>query len=173
MVVDACTSGLDMKEHIITRTTSTLIRMATVWVAAVRPRSALVPRSFHVRFTLVPGSTLVPHSFHTVLRTFYARSGNPQYMAKPVQYLHCLWDFKGWTEKAMKISPISRLCRGNVQDKEGAYSGMYDFLFGDRGGTGFARLKYREHCTHPWLPSLSMGAEVITALPPHLVSISR
>ena len=61
MVVDACTSGLYMKEHIITRITST-------WLPFGSRRCAHVPRSFHAR------STLVPRSFHTVLRAFYARS---------------------------------------------------------------------------------------------------
>ena len=50
---------------------------------------------------------------------------NPQYMAKPVQILHCLWDFKAWSG-TMKIENIQRLYRGHIQDKEGTYNGMYD-----------------------------------------------
>ena len=89
---------------------------------------------------------------------------NPQYMAKPVSYLHCLWDFKQWCLSKMNIVAIGRIFKGNVQDKEVSYSGMYDLLFG-KNGTDFPTLKYREHPTHPWLPEGSAGAQVIAQLP--------
>ena len=91
---------------------------------------------------------------------------NPQYMAKPVEILWCLWDFKKWCEETMKPSPCERLFGGNVQDSEGSYSGMYDFVF-TRPGThqGLAVMKYREHPFHAWLPEASCGATTIQCLP--------
>ena len=91
-------------------------------------------------------------------------AANPQYMAKPVQVLHCLWDFSQWCVEQMKPVPITRIFKGNVQDEVGGYSGMYDLAFACHG-TGLATLKYREHCSHPWLPEASTGAEIITMLP--------
>ena len=61
MVMDTCTSGLDMKEHVITRTTSTRLPFGS-W------RCAHVPRSFHAR------STLVPRCSARVLRAFHDRA---------------------------------------------------------------------------------------------------
>jgi hypothetical protein len=89
---------------------------------------------------------------------------NPQYMAKPVQTLHCLWDFKAWCKATMETVPIDRLFKGNVQDIEGSYSGMYDLLFKSHR-TDLVRLQYREHCSHPWLPNGSEGSKLIGKLP--------
>ena len=89
-------------------------------------------------------------------------AANPQYMAKPVTIIHCLFDFKAWIED-MKPSKITRLFKGNVQDSAGAYSGMFDLLF-TANGTELPLMKYREHPTHPWLPEASHGASVITCL---------
>ena len=89
---------------------------------------------------------------------------NPQYMSKPVQVLHCLWDFKGWCEATMKMADITRLFRGKVQDKEGAYTGMYDLLFSQHR-TDMCRMQYREHCSFAWLPEGSEGAVTIGVLP--------
>ena len=90
---------------------------------------------------------------------------NPQYMAKPVQTLYCLWDFKSWCKKEMKVdTSLARLFRGQVEDEHGSYHGMYDMIF-NVVGSELARLKYREHVSHPWLPEASNGAITITALP--------
>ena len=88
---------------------------------------------------------------------------NPQYMAKPLQILHCLWDFKAWCG-TMKMENIQRLYRGHIQDKEGTYTGMYDLLF-SRHRTDMCRLQYREHCSFAWLPESSEGAKTIGVLP--------
>ena len=91
-------------------------------------------------------------------------AANPQYMAKRVQFLHCLWNFKDWVSKELKPLPITRLFRGNIQDEAGAYSGMYDLLFSSNG-TDLPLMKYREHVTHPWLPEASNGVKVISQRP--------
>jgi hypothetical protein len=40
-------------------------------------------------------------------------AANPQYMAKPVQILHCLFDFKGWAKGQLGLDPrLSRLFKG-------------------------------------------------------------
>ena len=96
---------------------------------------------------------------------------NPQYMAKPVQILHCLWDFKSWCG-TMGMDNIKRLFKGNIQDKEGSYSGMYDLLF-SRRGTHLCSLQYREHCTFPWLPEGSNGAATISQLPTSVPELQR
>ena len=91
-------------------------------------------------------------------------AANPQYMAKPVQVLHCLWNFKDWCNSTMKPHPVKRLFRGHVQDREGTYSGMYDLLFSRSASSG-CRMKYREHCTHAWRPDESEGVIVVDELP--------
>ena len=91
-------------------------------------------------------------------------AANPQYLAKPIQVLHCLWDWKNWCLKELKPTKIARLFRGNVQDESGAYNGMFDLLFSS-SGTGLPLLKYREHPSHPWLPEGSHGCDVITQMP--------
>ena len=92
-------------------------------------------------------------------------AANPQYMAKPCEILHCLWDFKAWVKEQLVPAPLKNLFKAHVQDAEGAYNGMYDLLF-TSGGTGkMPRLQYREHVSHPWLPEGSAGAEVITKMP--------
>ena len=97
-------------------------------------------------------------------------AANPQYMAKPVEFLHCLWDFKKWCHDQMKPVSIDRLFKGNVQDEYGTYNGMYDLLFTHGSASQGSRtlkavMKYREHVTHPWLPEASHGVLVITAMP--------
>ena len=91
---------------------------------------------------------------------------NPQYMGKPVRILNCLFDFKAWTKSTMGVEKITRLFGGDVQDADGAYTGMYDLLFRPAvSGGGFAILQYREHCTHPWLPEGLEGCKTISSLP--------
>ena len=93
-------------------------------------------------------------------------ASNPQYMAKPVTTLHCLFDFKSWATSSMEPSKIVRLFGGDVQDADGPYTGMYDLLFKrTEAGEGFATLQYREHCSHPWLPEGCEGVKTITAHP--------
>ena len=96
---------------------------------------------------------------------------NPQYMAKPVQSLHCLWDFKRWCE-SMEMQSIKRLFRGHVQDKEGTYTGMYDLLF-SRHRTDMCRLQYREHCSFSWFPENTEGTWVIRKLPTTIPELQK
>ena len=101
-------------------------------------------------------------------------SANPQYMARKVRILHCLWDFHSFVDVQMQWKEkITKLNRSNDQDQHGTYNGMYDFLF-LRNSAGHARLKYREHVSHAWRPEGSNGAETILNLPtsaPSLASI--
>ena len=78
-------------------------------------------------------------------------AANPQYSPKPTEWLHCLWDFSSWAKKQLQHHPLGRLFGGEVQDEDGEYKGMFDFLI-TRHDKDFARLQYREHCSHPYLP---------------------
>ena len=76
----------------------------------------------------------------------------PVYQAKPTRWLHCLWDFKNWAAKTMQCHDLRRLFGGEVQDEDGTYTGMYDFVL-NRSSEFFAVLQYREHCSHSFRPA--------------------
>ena len=91
-------------------------------------------------------------------------ANNPQYNAKPTRWLHALWDFSNWAKQQIGVDPtLSRLFGGEVQDEDGTYTGMYDFIF-NKCSTHMASLQYREHCSHSLRPATG-PCRVIRSMP--------
>ena len=94
-----------------------------------------------------------------------ATSKNPQYQAKPVQWLHCLWDFWEWADKGMQMgNPAQNLFKSQAVDENGWYRGMYDLIF-TAHAEQLALLQYREAHDFPLRPEGSPGIQVIKHLP--------
>ena len=97
---------------------------------------------------------------------------NPIYSAKPTQWLHCLFDFTSWAKSELQLNPLSRLFDGEIQDEDGNYNGMFDLLF-TRDSKDIALLQYREHCSHPYLPTTGpcLTIKKLPLFPPKLQEI--
>jgi len=89
---------------------------------------------------------------------------NPVYMSHPVEWLHCLFDIKGWCTSQMGLHTLERVFKGEVCDELGPYVGMYDLHFrSDR--EALCRMQYREdQAFHLW-PENSPGVLTIKQLP--------
>ena len=54
---------------------------------------------------------------------------NPAWMAKPVKWLHCVFDYTTWYKTHFKLANIERIFDGDISCQDGSYAGMNDFLF--------------------------------------------
>jgi len=89
---------------------------------------------------------------------------NADYLALPVEWLHCLFDIGSWCHSQMGHHPMKRLFRAQKADENGEYKGMYDFVF-NGSKDDLCRMLYREHYNHHFMPADSMGIMTIKNMP--------
>ena len=90
---------------------------------------------------------------------------NPAWMAKPVKWLHCVFDYTTWYKTHFKLANIERIFDGDISCQDGSYAGMNDFLFFAFGEHEQVLLQYRESASHSYWPKNSPGIETIQGLP--------
>ena len=99
----------------------------------------------------------------------------PQYEAKPVEWLHSLWNFWDWSDQMdiIKAAAEGIFKRPELTDEHGKYQGMSDFIF-THNKEQLALLQYREYFEFPLRPAGSPGIPIIRKLPtsvPKLVNV--
>ena len=92
----------------------------------------------------------------------------PQYQAQPVEWLHSLWDFWGWSKQMglIKNAAEGAFKRPELTDEQGKYQGMSDFIF-TWNREHLALCQYREYHEYPLRPEGSPGIPIIQKLPEH------
>ena len=100
----------------------------------------------------------------------------PSYMAQPVTWLRCLYDFWDWSKQMDMPNGVAEgaFKRQGLADEEGTYNGMYDFVF-NPDKEQLALMQYRERHDYALRPEGEKGVPVIRKLPtgpPRLAKIA-
>ena len=100
----------------------------------------------------------------------------PSYMAQPVTWLRCLYDFWDWSKQMDMPNGVAEgaFKRQGLADEEGTYNGMYDFVF-NPDKEQLALMQYRERHDYELRPEGEKGVPVIRKLPtgpPRLAKIA-